>query len=190
MARSKEFDPDVALERAMAAFWAGGFAGTSTQGLVDALGINRSSLYATFHSKDELYHRALERYSEGASRWPQLDGPGPLKPRLREALLELVEEDLDPQRSRGCFACNAAVERGPSDGRVRRIVGAAFAGVREVVATALAEARERGELAPDADVDALAASLLVTIEGLHVVAKGTRDRPLLETAIDAAIDAL
>lgn len=190
MARHKEFDPETALERAMHTFWAGGFDGTSTQDLVDTLGINRSSLYATFHSKAELYARALQRYGEGVPRWPQLDGPGPLRSKLRAVLLELVAAEIDPDLSRGCFACKAAVERGPSDARVRRLVSTAFGGVREVLAEALTEARDRGELAADADVEMIASSLLVTIEGLHVVAAGTRDRRVLEQAVEAAIGAL
>src|SRR3954451_354792 len=64
MARTKEFDVDLALERTMQVFWAKGFEATSAQDLVDALGINRSSLYATFGSKAELYRRALALYAE------------------------------------------------------------------------------------------------------------------------------
>lgn len=174
----------------MHSFWEGGFDGTSTQDLVGALGISRSSLYATFHSKAELYARALQRYGENLPRWPQLDGPGPFRPKLRAALLELVEADIDPDRLSGCFACKAAVERGSSDARVRGLVSTAFGRVRVVLAEALGDARDRGELDADADVEAIASSLLVTIEGLHVVATGTRDRRVLEQAIDAAVGAL
>jgi TetR/AcrR family transcriptional repressor of nem operon len=60
----KRFDPDAALARARDVFWAKGYAGTSAQDLVDAMGINRGSLYGTFGSKRLLYERALDLYLE------------------------------------------------------------------------------------------------------------------------------
>ena len=62
MARHKEFDPDVALDRALELFWERGYEATSMADLVDHLGIGRASLYATFGSKHELYLKALDRY--------------------------------------------------------------------------------------------------------------------------------
>jgi TetR/AcrR family transcriptional regulator, transcriptional repressor for nem operon len=192
MARTKAFDPDAALERAMQAFWTRGYGATSTQDLVDALGINRSSLYGTFHSKDELYRRALRLYTEVDEPWSQalVEGPGAFRDRLREALLAAVADDLDPDRSRGCFVGNAAVERAPVDEHVRRLVATGFANVRGVFTAALARARDDGELAAGADVDALATLLLTTFEGLRVMAKGARDRAQIEQAVDAVVAVL
>ena len=53
-----------------------------------------------------------------------------------------------------------------------------------------ARARGRGELSAQADVEDLADFLLVMIEGLHVVTKGTRDRRLAESAIETALHGL
>ena len=44
----KQFDHDEALSKAMGAFWAHGYEATSMQDLVDCMGVNRGSLYATF----------------------------------------------------------------------------------------------------------------------------------------------
>jgi TetR/AcrR family transcriptional regulator, transcriptional repressor for nem operon len=192
VARTKTFDPDAAVERAMQTFWAHGYEATSAQDLVDALQINRSSLYSTFSSKGELYRRALARYGETSQGWTAAlhQGSGDFRSRLRRALVQAVDEDLDPTRSRGCFACNAAVELGPADPEVRRLVGAAFDSVRTAFRDALIRAERDGELAAESDVDALAALLVCVLEGLHVVAKGTRDRETVEQAIDSAVAAL
>jgi TetR/AcrR family transcriptional repressor of nem operon len=189
MARTKAFDPDAALERAMQAFWTRGYAATSTQDLVDALGINRSSLYGTFHSKDELYRRALQLYTEVDEPWSKalVEGSGPFRERLREALLAAVADDLDPDRSRGCFIGNAAVERAAVDERVRRLVATGFGNVRGVFAAALVRARDDGELPAGADIEARATLLLTTFEGLRVMAKGARDRAQIEQAVDAVV---
>lgn len=48
MARQKAFDRAAVLEKAMAVFWLQGYEATSMQDLVESMGINRASLYATF----------------------------------------------------------------------------------------------------------------------------------------------
>jgi AcrR family transcriptional regulator len=44
----KQFDPDEALEKAMALFWAKGYAATGMAELQEQMGIGRKSLYDTF----------------------------------------------------------------------------------------------------------------------------------------------
>ena len=63
MARQKEFDLDVALDKATQLFWEKGFESTSMQDLVDAMGINRASLYDSFGGKKELFEASMDRYS-------------------------------------------------------------------------------------------------------------------------------
>lgn len=65
MSRTKEFDPDVVLDRAMELFWERGFEATSMALLTERLGIGRASLYATFGDKHQLYLAALRRYLHG-----------------------------------------------------------------------------------------------------------------------------
>jgi len=62
MARPKEFDCDVVLDKAMALFWRQGYEATSIQDLVTHMGINRQSLYDTFSSKRQLYLAVMDRY--------------------------------------------------------------------------------------------------------------------------------
>lgn len=60
MVRPREFDRGEALQRAMRVFWAKGFAATSTDDLVQAMGIGRQSLYNAFGDKKRLYLEALD----------------------------------------------------------------------------------------------------------------------------------
>ncbi len=77
MARTKEFDPDAALQSALELFWRRGYEATSMADLVEALGIGRASIYATFGNKHDLYLKALERYasSNGPSCSPSWRSP-------------------------------------------------------------------------------------------------------------------
>ena len=67
MARTKDFDEDEVLDKAMYLFWNQGYNGTSMQDLVDGLGISRSSLYDTFGDKHSLFIKTLENYKKNAS---------------------------------------------------------------------------------------------------------------------------
>ncbi len=111
MGRPKQFDPEAAVEQAMQVFWRQGYAATTPQDLVDALGIGKGSLYHAFGSKHALFELALRRYrdSQAVAVIELLDGEGPVKDRLRAALRMLVEMDLtDPDR-RGCMAVNLSL---------------------------------------------------------------------------------
>jgi TetR/AcrR family transcriptional repressor of nem operon len=62
MARTKDFDENEVLSKAIQLFWFKGYNGTSMQDLVDGLGISRSSLYDTYSDKHTLFVKALESY--------------------------------------------------------------------------------------------------------------------------------
>ncbi|MCT2588026.1 TetR/AcrR family transcriptional regulator [Actinophytocola gossypii] len=189
MPRTKEFDPDVALDAAMELFWSRGYEATSTADLVEHLGIARASLYATFGSKHQLYVRALDRYIQ--SRDPlvveTLSRPGPALPAVRELLEGFVREATGEQRERGCLVVNAAVERLPGDRVVARCVESSWNTVEVALTSALLRAKAQGELRDGAEPRRIARFLLVFLEGLRVVGKGGWDERHLRDAVTEAL---
>jgi len=85
--RPREFDTDVALEKARDIFWASGYNGTSIGDLVEALALKRGSIYAAFGDKRQLYLAAVElywrRYEETLQ---EALAAVPLLPALRDVL--------------------------------------------------------------------------------------------------------
>ena len=63
--RTRQFDADEALDRALEVFWARGYEGATLPELTKAMGINRPSLYAAFGNKEELFRKALDHYQAG-----------------------------------------------------------------------------------------------------------------------------
>lgn len=55
MGRSREFDENVVLQKAMELFWKQGYEKTSLNDLVEHMGIHRRSLYDTFGDKHTLF---------------------------------------------------------------------------------------------------------------------------------------
>src|SRR5690349_6897837 len=170
MARTKEFDPDVALRRALELFWERGYEATSLADLVAHLGIGRASLYATFGDKHALYLAALDRYrrDRDAALIAALGQPGPALPAVRALVTRYAEEAAGEPRRRGCLVVNAAVELMPRDPAVARRVAASWDVLETALAGALTRAAAQGEIPAGRDARALARMLLVLLQGLRV----------------------
>src|ERR1044072_2719877 len=67
--RPRGLDPDKALEHAMRVFWKQGYEGASLTDLTNAMGITRTSMYAAFGNKEELFRKALQRYTDGPASY-------------------------------------------------------------------------------------------------------------------------
>lgn len=192
MARTKEFDPDAVLQRALELFWRRGYEATSMADLVQHLGIGRASIYATFGNKHELYLKALDRYLQLRDPNPieLLSQPGPALPAVRALVQQYAEESACDQQRRGCLLVNAAVERLPGDPAVARRVESSWDILEAALTSALIRARAQGELADDCDPRALARLLLVVLQGLRVLGKGHPDPERLRDAAAQALTAL
>ncbi|MEU1024688.1 TetR family transcriptional regulator, partial [Streptomyces sp. NPDC005904] len=164
MARTKEFDPDAALQSALELFWRRGYEATSMADLVEALGIGRASIYATFGNKHALYLKALERYAEiqNPRLLATLSRPGPALPAVREVVRRFGGEAASEEdRRSGCFVTNTAAELGPHDEAALRRVERSWEHIETLLHSALVRAQAQGELPADRDPRALARLLLV-----------------------------
>src|ERR1700761_3507410 len=105
MPRGKTFDPEDKVDEAIDLFWREGCDAVSVQDIVDALELNRGSLYATYGDKEQLWRRVLTRYcgQRKALLAELLEDPsGPVLPRIRRLMLELAAPNTDlPRRMRG-----------------------------------------------------------------------------------------
>lgn len=181
MARPREFDADAALERATRVFWTKGFEQTSLDDLCEATGLNRSSLYAAFGAKRDLYLSALARYEDGsAARIAKALRGRSLREGVKAFLDALIDSIVAGPGRRGCFIGNCAAEMACLDrgaaARVRRSLGR----IESVFRREFEEARRRGELPEGADPAALACFLTAGVQGLRLVGKANPDRRALE----------
>lgn len=191
MARTKEFDRQTVLEKAMRVFWSQGYEATSIPDLTAAMGIGRQSLYDTFGDKRALYLAALDRYAatEGASLFAPFTERAPLRTTLHRIFELLIEEAVCDGR-RGCFVVNATVERAPCNEAIARWVRANLEGVESLLEEVLRHAQLTGELDPNQDPRALARYLFNAIQGLRVTAKATNDRATLEDIARVTLSAV
>ncbi|MET8862135.1 helix-turn-helix domain-containing protein [Nonomuraea sp. NPDC049421] len=190
MARTKEFDPDVALQHALELFWERGYESTSMADLVERLGVAKASIYATFGGKRELYVKALDRYVRGRDVIGPLSQPGPAVPAVRALLDSYVATCLADELRRGCMVVNSAVEFAARDPAVLAKVAASWTELETALTGALVRARAQGEIPSGKDPQALAAFLLVLLQGLQVLARADPDPRRLRDAVDQAMMAV
>jgi TetR/AcrR family transcriptional regulator, transcriptional repressor for nem operon len=192
VARTKEFDPDAVLQKALELFWERGYEATSMADLVEHLGIARASIYATFGGKQELYAKACERYVE--TRDPHvvelLSQPGPALPAVRALVRAYADESIGDDRRRGCLVVNSAVELAGRDPATARRVAASWDTVETALTSALLRARAQGELAAGKDPRALARFLLVLLQGIRVLGRTDPDPARIRDAADQALSLL
>lgn len=114
MARPRTFDKTAVLDQARDLFWRKGYADTSVSDLEQATGLKRTSLYAAFGCKQDLYLQSLAGYQQEARTriaeiFAQADDP---LERLELLLTQSIENALTDRDRKGCFLSNAAAERG------------------------------------------------------------------------------
>jgi TetR/AcrR family transcriptional repressor of nem operon len=192
MARPKEFERDVVLDRAMRVFWSRGYEATSIQHLVARMGIQRGSLYDTFGDKRALFFAAIDRYHQVVTTklLAALEAPGSGKDAIRRFFQLKVELALEPGRPRGCLVTNSTAELASRDRGTATRVGAVLATIEAAFHRAVIRAQEAGEIDPARDPRGLARFLTSSAQGLSVMAKAAPDRAFLEDIVQVTLAAL
>ncbi|MGP4050436.1 TetR/AcrR family transcriptional regulator [Streptomyces sp. 2A115] len=189
----KHFDPDTALETVVRLFWRQGVASTGIQDVVTATGLNRSSLYATFGGKQELYRAALRRYvemrSEPAFRRLAEDERG--LPAIAEFFAGLIEARCSGEYARwGCMVSNAHAGAESGDPEVRAVLDRHHQELRDAMRAALGTARAQGQLSAGCDPGACADLLALLAYGVNLRSRAGADAHDLGRTVTATLASL
>jgi AcrR family transcriptional regulator len=186
--RPREFDAEEALQKAMVVFWEQGYEGASLAGLTEAMGISRKSMYAAFGNKEELFRKALQRYSEGTVSYIANALQAATAREVAEVFLTgSVRANTRPGCPSGCLGVQGALAVGET-GRVARDVLAEWrAGGQEHLRDRFQRAVEEGDLPSDADPDLIARYVMTIANGMAVQAAGGATREELLRVAGAAL---
>src|SRR5256886_8007779 len=169
--RTRQFDVDKALDRALEVFWARGYEGATLPELTRAMGINRPSLYAAFGNKEQLFRKALDRYQTGPMSFLAEALRQPTARSVVEAIFSgFVRMQRDRDKARGCLIVSGALACGEEAETVRR----ELVRLRQAVVTTFRERFERavrdGDLPAGTDCATLARYTATVLNGLAVQA--------------------
>jgi TetR/AcrR family transcriptional regulator, copper-responsive repressor len=190
LGRPREYDPDVALERAIEAFGEAGFSGTSLDDLSARTGMNRPSLYAAFGDKQSLYLKTLETYLEGRRKaiTAALGTDRPLPEALRDLYEHMIDRFLLGEGgARGCYMVGTAATEAVQNPKVREVMAQSLGELDEAFRAAFSAAQARGELGEQADPRGLAMIASSVVHTLALRARSGQPRAVLRALADAAV---
>jgi TetR/AcrR family transcriptional repressor of nem operon len=192
MARSREFCPSEALDKAMRVFWAKGYFATSIDDLVNATGVSRYGLYGEFGDKNGLFLAALEHYQAHVVR-PMLDiveQPGASLGAIRALFAMLANFSRQPGGKLGCLVFNSVNEMGLHDdataGKILEVRQHLAQGICDMLVNAVA----KGELPADFDVRREADFLFGVLHALPVMARAGANTAMIENIASVALSTL
>lgn len=192
MVRTKEFDPAEALDKAIKLFWRNGYERTSVRDLVEAMGINRGSLYDTFGDKHSLFLNCLSKYSEvyvSQTLWV-LSQNTPIYPTLKKLFDNVVDLVHEDQCNWGCLINNTANELSLHDKKVAELVSGIYNQFEQSFTRFLEYGKSNGELPAELDARSKGRFLTSSFVGLSTLAKTNVSSVLLKDVIQTTLSFL
>ncbi|MFF4309551.1 TetR/AcrR family transcriptional regulator [Streptomyces sp. NPDC001507] len=189
--RPRGFDADAALDRAVEVFWRQGYEGASLSDLTEAMGINRTSMYAAYGNKEELFRRAVARYAEADMAYARDALTRPTAYAVIEAFLRANADALTrADRPPGCLSVQGGLAEGGDNGHIAAFLAESRLAGERALADRLARAVAEGDLPADTDPSALARYVMVVSEGNAVHATAGAGRAALHATVDIALRAV
>ena len=192
MPRTKQFDETEILEKATALFWKQGYHATSIQNLVDHLGINRASIYATFGDKNKLYESAVKAYRTKSRE--QLEQSLAKFDSAKEAIKTLfymgVKESFADKDAKGCFMINCTSEYLPLHQHIITELVDNKNSFEQLIGHRLQKGKDNGEFSQELAIPETASYLFTFFSGLKISAKIQKERKAFFKTVDLGLKVL
>ena len=188
MGRPRGFDTTAALDAAMRVFWEKGYEGATLSNLTEAMRINRSSMWAAFGNKEELFKLAFERYMNTYQAYMQ---EALEKSTVREVIESALRRTVDflstPGYPKGCLSVHGALAVGDEADPVKQWLIQIRKQGESIVKKRFDKAKRSGELGPDVDPAALSRYMGTLIQGLGVQGATGATKAELTKVVDTAL---
>jgi AcrR family transcriptional regulator len=186
--RPRGFDEDSALDAAMRAFWSKSYQGATMADLTKAMGINRSSIYAAFGDKQQLFRRVMDRYWDGQMTFIR---EALSQPTLREVVSAILYGTVEflaaPGNPRGCLTIQGALACGTEAQPMKRALTELRRSAESAIQERLRQAQREGELPAAAIPADLARYISTVMAGLGVQAVNGATKAEMKRVADLAI---
>ena len=171
MPRNKEFDYDEKLRTARDLFWKKGYNATSVNDLVDAMQINRSSLYLAYGNKHDLFLKSLSDYIQKKDKQYRRAAEKSDEPleAIRNIIHSVFESAL---QDANCLFTNTVFELGTTDKEVSEVLASQTLKAVDLFEKLLIKAIDNGAFQTTKAPRALAHFLvsgLVSIYNTHIL---------------------
>lgn len=171
--RPREFNTEEALDRALHVFWQKGYEGASLPDLTEAMGINRPSLYAAFGNKEELFRKALDRYTEQSKkRLEEMLTEKSVRKAVEKLLYGVADGSACPKSPKGCLLVQGALSCGDEAQSIKQELATRRAATETALRRRFERALAEGDLPPTASASDLARFISTVIQGMAVQSSG------------------
>lgn len=186
--RPRAFCVEQALDRALRVFWQQGYEGTSLSDLTAAMGINRPSLYAAYGNKEQLFRKALDRYTENAGALLRDACAQTTARAVAERLLLAVADGATcPGNPPGCLTVRCALSGSEAADSVRLELAERRHHGEATLRQRLERAKKEGDLPAEANPADLARYVATILQGMSVQAAGGATREQLRRVARTAL---
>lgn len=185
MARKPEFDRGAVLTSAMSTFWQRGYEATSMADLLDATGLSKSSLYAAFGGKHDVFLSSYDLYRDRqADRLRSILDQSPAPHGIRDFFEQIISGGSDELQRFGCMSTNQAAERGAQDESVRTRVAFDYQLLEDAFTDHLRTGQDNGTVPDTVDAQSAASALVTAFSGFQLTVRADMDRNRLRRALD------
>lgn len=191
MAKPESFDRTDVIEKVTKVFWTKGYNGTSMQDIVDATGLNRSSIYNSFGDKHSLYLDTLKHYKK-QTQSASLASVINKTPKLAiRSLFESVLTDVDAKQGEiGCYITNCTAELSNMDKTTADFLADNLDDMIDMFTNLIEAGKQTGEFKSDLDSKATALYLFTNLQGLKLTGMLVKSKEKISAVIDKVLEEL
>ncbi|RBL89743.1 TetR/AcrR family transcriptional regulator [Chitinophaga flava] len=190
--RPKIFDNEEVINKAIAVFWSKGYEATSTEDLLEAMGIGKGSFYLAFKGgKKELFEKVLEQFRQQADarmikELANSDNPLDV---IRNLFYNIAHAPKKVHHN-GCFFGNTIVELASIEPQLMNKSVGLLQQLEDTFREIIIAAQKHGQLKNSMRPDLLAKHLITAWNGLNVTRRMYPDEKTLLPLIEIQLQVL
>ncbi|SEB38334.1 transcriptional regulator, TetR family [Tenacibaculum sp. MAR_2009_124] len=186
MPKTETFNKEQVINQAREVFHSKSYNATSMQDLVDATGLNRSSIYNSFGSKHELYLACLKSYqSDSRCKIESIIHADTCSLKVLENIFS-----MNMNNSKGCLINNCTSEMANQDDIIRKFLTNNQKGMTGLFQQIVQLGQEQGAINSNKSAREYALYLLATFQGLSMANILENDRKEIESIITTTLSVL
>lgn len=175
----------------MKLFWARGYTASSLPDLLAAMGIARSSFYASFGTKRKLFMECLELFGDRTLAIVDQQAETLPAMALPCAFFKATMLDVSPRLAkRGCLLVNTVLELADVDPELNQLAAHKLSAIENAFARAFEREQQQGRLSSVHTAAALARMVMTLNLGLRVQSRNNHSRTELNAIINSSLSLL
>lgn len=190
--RPKIFNEGEVIDKAIEVFWKNGYEASSTEMLLEAMGIGKGSFYLAFKGgKQELFERAMQqRSNQGLDRLEKRFQESENKLEFLKSLFYAILDENSPRYQNGCLLGNAVAELSNVQSELKEKAASLLLRLENMFLKIVKECQANGSLSKKEQPEVLAKYLLTVWNGLNISLRLYPDKQSLKPLIEKHLEIL